>query len=70
MAVAEVLQASWPVLLVAGTGLVAWGRTSSRIDRVEDEVKLKASKEIVEHIERRLDSMDQKLDRLIERGAA
>lgn len=61
----------WPVLAMAvplaGTGLIAWGRLNARQDNLEKTVETKASKEIVERVEQRLETMDTKLDRLLEK---
>lgn len=62
--------AYWPVLATAGAGLVAWGTLKTRVDTVQKDVDTKASKESVDGVKDRLDSMDKKLDRLLERGAA
>ena len=61
------LAESWPVLLVAGSGLVAWGEARARLSRVVRDVDTKASKEVVEQIDKRLERIETKLDRLMER---
>lgn len=57
----------WPVMLVAGSGLVAWGDLRARLAGVRRDVDTKASKEVVDRVEARLAHIDEKLDRLLER---
>ena len=59
----------WPVALVAGTGLVAWGEARTKLRIVERDVEAKASKESVERMETRLERIEDKLDRLMERAS-
>jgi hypothetical protein len=67
----KLIEAYWPVLAVAGTGLVAWGRVQSSVADLRRDIDTKASKDTVDQIDKRLESMDNKLDRLLgERGAA
>lgn len=57
----------WPIAVVVGTGLLAHGRQSARIDSVVKSVDEKASKESVTQIRADLERIDGKLDRLLER---
>ena len=61
----------WPIALVAGGALVGWGRLSQRVNRVEDDVKDKPSREVVEqgfvHVRGDIARIDEKLDRLLEK---
>ena len=63
----------WPVALVAGTGLVAWGEGRARLHALTKAVDDKASKDVIEvqyetiierlgRIERRLDERDATRD--------
>lgn len=57
----------WPIAVVGATGLIAWGRLSHKVDAVKEAVDAKASKEVVGTLDSRLDRMEGKLDRIIER---
>ena len=61
----------WPVALVAGTGLVAWGEGRARLHALTKAVDAKASRDVVEvqytAIIERLDRIERHLD---ERSAA
>ena len=57
----------WPVALVAGTGLIAWGRMSQRVEAVKDSIAEKASTERVNALDSKLESIDGKLDRIMDR---
>ena len=59
----------WPVAVVVGTGLIAHGRQSAKIEGVRKDVDEKASKESVSLVRADLKRIDEKLDRLLERGA-
>ena len=56
----------WPVALVAGGGLIAWGRLTHKVEAVKESVAAKASTERVDALDSKLDSIDGKLDRLVE----
>ena len=60
----------WPVLATAGAGLVAWGAVYQRIQRAEDDIKTRASKEIVEqgfaNTKDGITRLEAKIDRLLE----
>ena len=58
----------WPMLVVAGTALVGWGNLKARVAGVQKEIDAKASREVVERISISVDRIEEKLDRLIERG--
>lgn len=57
----------WPIAVVAGTGLLAFGRQNARLDSVSKAVDEKASKESVTNLDARLDRIEGKLDRVLER---
>lgn len=57
----------WPMALVTGTGLIAWGRLSAKVDAVRKDTDEKASKEVVGQIDARLARMEGTLDRIAER---
>lgn len=57
----------WPVVLVAGTGLIAWGRLSGRVEAQAREIDKKVSAERVDALDSKLVTMDAKLDRIIDR---
>ena len=59
----------WPIALVAGGGLLAWGEARTKLRIVERDVAAKASKESVERMETRLERIEDKLDRLMERAS-
>ena len=56
----------WPVALVAGGGLVAWGELRAKVGRLRSDVDTKASNEIVEHqyteIITRLDRIERRVN--------
>lgn len=56
----------WPIALVAGGGLIAWGRLTHKVDAVKEAIGTKASIERVDAIDSKLDNIDGKLDRLID----
>lgn len=62
----------WPIALTAGAGLVAWGDVRRRIQRAEQDIGTKASKDVVEQatasLNDRLGRIEDKLDRLMERS--
>lgn len=57
----------WPIALVAGGGLVAWGRLTHKVEAVKEEVAKKANGERVDALDSKLVTMDAKLDRIIDR---
>lgn len=57
----------WPVVLLAGTGLIAWGRLSGRVEAQSKEIDKKVSAERVNALDSKLVTMDAKLDRIIDR---
>lgn len=57
----------WPIALVAGTGLIAWGRMSHKVEAVKDSIADKASTERVNALDSKLESIDGKLDRIMDR---
>ena len=59
----------WPIALVASGGLIAWGEARAKLRVVERDVETKASKESVERMETRLERIEDKLDRLMERAS-
>lgn len=61
------LIAYWPVILVAGGGLIAWGRNNARHDALEKQIEAKASKDTVASLDTRLDRIESKVDKLLER---
>jgi hypothetical protein len=58
----------WPIALVAGTGLVGYGELRARVTRTREDLDTKASKEVVEQIDRRLERMERGIDELVKRG--
>jgi hypothetical protein len=56
----------WPVALVAGTGLIAWGRLSHKVDAVKEAIAEKASTERVDALDSKLGSIDAKMDRVLD----
>lgn len=56
----------WPVALVAGGGLIAWGRLTHKVEAVKEEIATKASTERVNALDSKLDSIDGKLDMLVQ----
>lgn len=56
----------WPIALVAGGGLIAWGRLTHKVDAVKESIAEKASTERVNALDSKLESIDGKLDRLID----
>ena len=58
----------WPLALVVGSGLVAWGELRARISGIRKDVDTKASKDTLEQIDARLARMEGQLDRLVERA--
>ena len=60
----------WPVLATAGAGLVAWGAIYQRVQRAEDDIKTRASKEVVEqgfaNTKDGINRLEAKIDRLLE----
>lgn len=63
----QFLADSWPVVLVAGSGLIAWGDLRARVKHVQHDVDTKASKEVLDQINGRLGRIEGALDRLMER---
>lgn len=55
----------WPIALVAGTGLIAWGRIGAKVEGMRKDVDTKASTERVDAIDSQLKSIDGKLDSLV-----
>lgn len=53
--------AVWPVILVAGAGLVAWGDLRARVSGLRKDVDAKASQELVSH---QYDEIIARLDRI------
>lgn len=56
----------WPIALVAGGGLIAWGRHQREVEAIKESVAAKASTERVNALDSKLDTIDAKIDRLID----
>jgi preprotein translocase subunit YajC len=59
------LQNWWPILMVVGGGLVAWGGLQARVSAVEQTtVSLKTDHDVLVKVSTQQDAMQKQLDRM------